>query len=198
MSNYISARFLFITPTLSYTDYGKGVSLTSLLVIHLTSNTASSDHSADRQMFALLIGIDHYESSGIPRLSGAVADTEDVLQFLYTLSVPLENIQVLRDCSASRQSIIDSFRNLRDNPRIKPGDAIVIYFAGHGDEILAPPGWEVGETSGMIQVLIPHDYCQTSGKEIVPAIPDRTVGALLEDIAEKKGNNIVRTMNSWN
>lgn len=144
------------------------------------------------RIFALLIGIDDYKSPTIPSLSGAVADANAFLKYLCgTLDIPRDNITVLLDKSATRKAILDAFNHLKDDARIQHGDAIFIYFAGHGSEILAPVGWEAGGTSCRIQVIIPQDYCDTNGQE-VQAIPDRTIGALVECIAENKGNNIVR------
>lgn len=148
----------------------------------------------DCNVFGFLIGIDVYKSSRIPRLSGAVADVQEVLKFFCdTLHVPQDNFTVLRNNLATRKAIIDTLIHLKDDVRIRHGDAIFIYFSGHGSEIPAPLGWEAGGRGVNIQVIIPHDYCVT-GSEEVQAIPDRTIGALLECIAEKKGNNIVRVL----
>ena len=99
------------------------------------------------------------------------------------LKVPRDQIRILLDKAASRRAIIDEFKRLQDDERIKVGDPILIYFAGHGSEI------QSGE--GKMQAIVPQDYCGSLGKE-VPAIPDRTIGALIAQIAEKKGDNIVR------
>lgn len=103
------------------------------------------------------------------------------------LKVPRNQIQCLLDKSASRRAIIDAFKRLEDDEHIKEGDPILIYFAGHGSEI-SPS--ESGLEEKM-QAIVPQDYCESPGKE-VPAIPDRTMGALITKIADKKGNNIVR------
>lgn len=111
--------------------------------------------------------------------------------FIDTLHIPQNNFTVLCNKLATRSAIIDAFRHLKDVIRIVHGDAIVIYFAGHGGEIHARLGWEAGGRGANIQVIVPHDYSATSDKK-VPAILDRTIGALIEDIAQTKGNNIVR------
>lgn len=153
-------------------------------------NHVTNKQSSSRRIFGLLIGIDDYQSSQIPPLAGAVADTEAFLAFFDTLNVPSKNLQVLHNASATRKAIIDALNRLKDDERIRPNDAIFIFFAGHGSELPPPPGWEAGGPGSMIQVIIPHDYCEIPGHE-VQAIPDRTIGALLEGIAETKGNNIV-------
>ena len=80
------------------------------------------------------------------------------------------------------------------NNKIKEGDPILIYYAGHGGSANTPegwPGWEVGST-GKIELLIPYDYSLPEGRIPKHGIPDRTLGALLSDLASKKGDNIVR------
>ena len=134
-------------------------------------------------MFALIIGINLYDS--VRSLRGAAGDALSVKKYLEeSLKVPSGQIHTLLNKEASRTAIIDAFSSLRDDGRIVEGDAIFIYFAGHGSEI-------EGDVGNKQQVLVPQDYCVTDEK-YVPAIPDRTIGALISQIAEKKGDNIVR------
>jgi hypothetical protein len=98
---------------------------------------------------------------------------------------------ILENESATRAAILENLRNLANNPLIQRGDPIVIFYAGHGSEAAAPPGWEAGGGNAKIQLTMPYDvYCQSGGKLIDP-IPDRTLGALLAEISQNKGNNIV-------
>jgi hypothetical protein len=75
------------------------------------------------------------------------------------------------------------------NLKIKRGDPILIFFAGHGAETDAPVGWEAGGPK--IQMILPQNYSADAGQE-VHGIPDRVVGALLNELAREKDNNIVR------
>ena len=107
------------------------------------------------------------------------------------LSVPQDHIIILENKSATRAAILEKLGSLANDPRIRPGDPIVIFYAGHGSEAVAPPGWEAGGRNANIQVTMPYDvYCQSRGKVVDP-IPDRTLGALLAAISQNKGNNIV-------
>ncbi|KAH9477069.1 hypothetical protein JR316_0010985 [Psilocybe cubensis] len=114
---------------------------------------------------------------------------EDALSFKDTLEnhfgVPPDQIRTLLNSSASRSGILNAFRSLASDSRIQKGDPILIFYAGHGSEI--PPNTK--NHNAKIQVLVPQDYCSDAGKE-VPAIPDRTIGALLSNIADSKGDNI--------
>jgi DNA-directed RNA polymerase subunit H (RpoH/RPB5) len=50
------------------------------------------------------------------------------------LKVPSHQV-INCDKEATRSNIIAAFEGLRDNPRIKDQDPILIYFAGHGGEV---------------------------------------------------------------
>ncbi|KIM41910.1 hypothetical protein M413DRAFT_410348 [Hebeloma cylindrosporum] len=135
------------------------------------------------QLFALLIGINDYDQ--IRPLRGAVPDIIAVKEYLEShLKVPQDQIQTLLNRAASRDAIIEGFKQLESGERIKEGDPIFIYFAGHGSEIPDPEGGPA-----KMQAIVPQNYCERPGDE-VPAILDRTIGALLAKIADKKGDNI--------
>ena len=70
-----------------------------------------------------------------------------------------------------------------EDPRIQMGDPILIYFSGHGgtgqrEEAL------YGKT-----VLLPYDYSMDKQES---GITDLELNGLLADLADKRGNNIVR------
>lgn len=137
-------------------------------------------------MFALIIGIDNY--TNCQKLRGAVADAEAMKEYLErVLRVPEDHIRTLLDHKATRNAIIKAFKDLRSDQRIREGDPIVIFYAGHGGELPAPSCWVPWGVESKIQCLLPQDYKD----KIVDPIPDRTIGALIEDIAKARGNNIV-------
>jgi len=121
-----------------------------------------------------------------------VADARAVAAYLQdTLSVPPDQIMILENIDATQEAILAELGRLEIDPRIQPGDPILIYYAGHGSAIAAPGGWEAGGPNSNIQLTLPYDvYCKSGDKVIAP-IPDRTLGALLEAISQEKGNNIV-------
>ena len=144
------------------------------------------------RLFALIIGINEYKSPNIPNLVGAVPDADAMRDYLQVhLGVPSSQIRDLRDSEATRATIMEEIKAISLNNKIKEGDPILIYFAGHGGSAATPDGW-VGST-GTIELLIPHDH-SSSLEDTNPkhGIPDRTLGALLSDLASKKGDNIVR------
>jgi Caspase domain len=73
-----------------------------------------------------------------------------------SLCVPQSHIVVLTNEGATRYAILSSFENhLVQNNRIKKGDPIVWYYAGHGSRVEAPSGWLTGDN--MIETICPYD-----------------------------------------
>ncbi|KAF8553761.1 hypothetical protein OG21DRAFT_1197024 [Imleria badia] len=136
-------------------------------------------------MFALIIGIDDYFNCG--KLRGAVSDAKAMKEYLeQVLRVPEDHIRTLFDQNATRNAIIQAFKDLQKDERIEKGNPIVVFYAGHGGELPSPVSWTWWDPKSMIQCLLPQDY----DKSCIPPIPDRAVGALIEGIAKAKGDNI--------
>ncbi|KAF9477983.1 hypothetical protein BDN70DRAFT_836903 [Pholiota conissans] len=147
------------------------------------------------RLFALLIGVNNYLCQGpeLPPLRGAVPDVEEFRLYLTTyLSVPADHINILIDANATRTAILKALHDLSEDNRIEKGDAILVYYAGHGTELNAPENWEAGGPNAKIQAIVPYD-CTFFGEIFehkVPPIPDRVLEMILAVIAEKKGDNI--------
>ena len=152
-----------------------------------------SPHRPPPRLFALIIGINEYESPNIPKLLGAVPDADAMRGYLQKhLGVPSSQIRNLRDSEATRAAIIEGIEAFSLNNEIKRGDPILIYYAGHGSSTDTPKGWEVGST-GKIELLIPYDHSSPlEDSNPKHGIPDRTLGVLLSQLAIAKGDNIVR------
>ena len=98
---------------------------------------------------------------------------------------------LLTNENAKRADIIKAFLEIQTDKRIKTNNPILIFFAGHGDETDAPTGWPSGDVSNQIQMIIPQDYSTNPARQ-VHGIPDHTLAALLNAIANEYGDNIVR------
>lgn len=143
-------------------------------------------------IFALTIGINNYCYAGVKGLRGCVADADDFCDFLTkVLHVPTENITNLRDEQATATEIIKAFEALVVDSRIPKGSPILIFYAGHGVEALAPEGWISND--GVIQSLVPYNFFPGTewNRTTKNSISDIKLGQLLEKIANAKGNNIV-------
>ncbi|PPQ85603.1 hypothetical protein CVT25_012510 [Psilocybe cyanescens] len=142
-------------------------------------------------MFALLVGINEYQSpTGYLSLRGAEPDACRWRDFLRNHGDLNSHITLLLGRDATRKNIAKAFKDLANNPLIREGDPIVIFYAGHGGEILhqTPDGGK-----HWIQMVVPYDYCTERGKE-VPCISDMEIGMWIDRIAEKKGDNITVIM----
>ncbi|KAF8154782.1 caspase domain-containing protein [Crassisporium funariophilum] len=143
-------------------------------------------------LFALIIGIDVYASTEVRNLQGAVADAQAVQNYLTNLlSVPKARIRNLRNSQATRAAIISELVSLTSNVAIGPDDPILIYFAGHGGQVVAPDDWAAGGADDKIEMLIPHDYrTPANDGQQTHGIPDRTIGRLLSRVARAKHDNV--------
>ena len=80
-----------------------------------------------------------------------MADARAVVAYLENqLSVPQGHVMILKNESATRAAILKIFCSFTNDPRIQHGDPIVIFYAGHGSQAVAPPGWEAGGSKANI------------------------------------------------
>lgn len=143
-------------------------------------------------LFACIIGVDSYKSEDLPPIRSSVRHAQQFNDYLtQRLCVPESQILMLLGENASRNAIMESLASFETDKRINTGNPIVIFFAGHSTEVLTSSNRPFGPQC-YVQSLVPHDYCTTPGKE-VPPIPESTIGCFLDNIAGRKGNNIVST-----
>lgn len=131
----------------------------------------------------------------IPDLSGAVADSAAVCAFFsnnqHITNYFTPHLKYLKNQDATRIAIIRELQALQSDHRIQRGDPILIYYAGHGSSTVSPDNWTRAEDqreNDNIQFIVPYD-CD----EWVAGIPDRTIAACLDQLADAKGDNIVST-----
>ncbi|MEZ4707637.1 MAG: caspase family protein [Caldilineaceae bacterium] len=100
---------------------------------------------------ALCIGIDQYASAP---LSGCVADAQMWAETLQGLG--FEAPTLLLNGAATRGAILNAMSELVTSSR--PGDVVVIQYAGHGTHLPDVSGDEVGEDSADDEAICPADY----------------------------------------
>ncbi|KAH9923480.1 uncharacterized protein B0H18DRAFT_878614, partial [Fomitopsis serialis] len=142
--------------------------------------------------FALVITIDKYKDPKIAPLEGCVNDGDDFVDFLTeTLQVPSKQIARLSNEKATRSEIFRRFEeHLISNPDISRGDALVFFYASHGDRERAPDGWTASQ-GDTIETICPYDVHTTNRNGGVNGIPGRTFDGLMRRLAHEKGDNIV-------
>ncbi|KAF7355859.1 ICE-like protease (Caspase) p20 domain protein [Mycena venus] len=156
------------------------------------------------KVFALIIGIDKYKNTTeFNTLKGAVNDAEAFRNLLVDsgkkrgLGVPKSNIRLLLDKQATRDGILKAFvDHLLNNPRIPDrGDAAMIFFfAGHGTRVSAPNN--LMSQDQKVEGICPVDERTCPGGKYVHTIPDYVLVYLLQELSEKKGQNITVIVDS--
>ena len=117
----------------------KLMSLNILLITSLCFSVTTEDIYDNS--WALIIGIDKYKS--VKKLNYAVKDAQTMQDILLnTFAFPSENITLLINEKANKQSILQSFSNITKNAN--ENDRVVIFFAGHGETMDLPEGGEMG------------------------------------------------------
>ncbi|KAG9103448.1 hypothetical protein FRC06_010754 [Ceratobasidium sp. 370] len=141
------------------------------------------------KLHALIIGIDNYKDPRHQRLKGCVSDAASVFNyFTQDLGVPEDQLVRLCEGEATREGILNAFRDhLINNEKIDRLDPIVIYFAGYGGRHWAPAEWYSDD--GKTESIFPYDVGSWETGYTF-AIPDRTLGALIHQLHQAKGDNI--------
>ncbi|KAK0443272.1 peptidase C14, caspase domain-containing protein, partial [Armillaria borealis] len=147
---------------------------------------------------AVLIGIGGYPYSP---LHGCVSDAKSVKKYLIEdLGVPKNRIQLLLGTSdgldldatsPTRANLIKTLYSLVDNPDIKRGDNIIVYFAGHGTRYAAKEHYRSEHRREPTEALCPMDRTDMdSTGSPIPDISDREINAIFTQISLTKGHTI--------
>ena len=130
----ILALFIFLSLLFSWSaalaQQGRGIGVVR------KENAAS----AEGNLRALLIGNNDYIAKKWPSLKTAVKDVTVLSQVLTTrYNFPKQNVDLL--LNATRREILAGFNALAAKSR--PGDSVLIYYAGHGEFDASERGWWV-------------------------------------------------------
>ncbi|TDL15886.1 hypothetical protein BD410DRAFT_82003 [Rickenella mellea] len=173
----------YLSPTLAFS-----ATMTSID----PANNHEDDDTRSSPTFGLVIGINEYQT--YDHLEGAVADADAFSRFLVeTLGTNESHIINLRDKAATKAAITSAFESLTSHPKINNGDAIIIYFSGHGARAPVPADWDGwASNDSKIEMICPVDIGATASTDVNPisGIPDRTIGVWLNQLSKEKGDNI--------
>lgn len=124
------------------------------------------------------------------------------------LRVPETRIRTLKDAEATRDAIISALQDLAVDPAIRPGDPILIFYAGHGTQQRKPdaPPTRPGDPEPkkpddqhpkpddrFVESILPYDALAEREKGTISLIPDVVMADLVGHIRTKKGPDIVRS-----
>ncbi|MGB3754776.1 MAG: caspase family protein [Rivularia sp. (in: cyanobacteria)] len=132
-------------------------------------------------IYALLVGIDNYASPVTP-LEGCVNDVLAIEEYLQS-RVKAEgwklHLRTLKDEQATRQGIIDGFRE--HLCQAGSGDVVLFHYSGHGSQENAPEEfWDI-EPDKLNETLVCYDSRQQGSRDLA----DKELAKLISEVAEK-------------
>ena len=140
------------------------------------------------QLFALAIGINQYQSSNIPQLTGCLNDVHNLKTYLQTNSqannIPL-HYQELCDDHATKANIVKLLTHHFE--QATANDICLLYYAGHGGREYAPDAWRKHTKTGYLESIVCHD----STLEGATLLDDKEIRWLIYQIYQKTHAEIV-------
>ncbi len=136
---------------------GKGLEQPAVLPPDPGSPTLSQENFANRNKFAVIIGIvyDNYE---LGTVTFADKDAESTYNLLVgRLGFPRENVIMLRNSEATRENIFGALAWLSGNPDINSESDVVFFYSGHGVRSLPNVGLNI-PTVQSAYALVPFDF----------------------------------------
>jgi len=138
--------------------------------------------STGQQKLALLVGIDEYQA--VSDLDGCVNDVENMKGLLRDkFGFEENNIKVLRNEEATRETIIESFQT-HLIAKASKDDIAVFHYSGHGSQMRDRTDASKDEPDQYDETIVPHD----SRTANVFDIPDDSINALLRLLSDKTDN----------
>ncbi len=150
-----------------------------VLILLLTTVPAVSEN------YALLAGVGSYLNYPQSTLEGPPNDVRALREVLVqNWGFRRQNVETLIDAQATRRSILDSLRRLRD--RVKAGDQVFLYFSGHGTSSYDPKLGRVCLDAGS-GCLVPYDAARGAPSLVVDSLlaGRRDLRPILEEIDRK-------------
>lgn len=128
---------------------------------------------------ALLIG------SGLDGLVGVQAD---ITAMRGALTLRGFEVETCVGDQATQDGIITAYEGLIE--RTQPGDAVVVYYSGHGGRVAPPASGEPGPDPMDMQFIAPVDYHETTPGDF-RAVTSVELSVLLGRLTERTDNAVV-------
>jgi hypothetical protein len=137
-----------------------------------------------KTVYALLVGIDKY-ADPVPALNGCVNDVlaADVVLRQRAVGATYQPL-ILKDDQATRQNIIDGFR--QHLAQARSDDVALFYYSGHGSQEDAPPEFWPFEPDKLDETLVCYDSRSPGSFDLA----DKELGALIAEVAAN-GTHVV-------
>ena len=134
-----------------------------------------------RNIYALLVGIDNYPAPVSP-LKGCINDVIAIEEYLRS-RVKTEgwnlHLKTLKDEQATRQAIIDNFR--QHLCQANSNDVALFYYSGHGSREPAPPEFWHLQPSRLNETLVCYESRLPGGWDLA----DKELAKLISEVAQK-------------
>lgn len=149
-------------------------------------------------LYAVLVGINKYESYDIRELNGCEYDVDKMRVFLnnYTVANQLEfKLLALKNWDATRQNVVDSFQHFRS---AQEDDICLFYFSGHGSQVDAPSELAHLQADGKLETIVCNDSRSTPE---IGDLTDKELGHLIweatsDENGDFKGNHFLAIFDS--
>ena len=161
---------------------------------------AFTPHTRAPNSFALIIGVSDYANFGseiggdLPGARNDARDFRDVL--IAQKGFQADNIHLVLDLEATRTRIVSEFKSWLPSV-VKPGDLVVVFFAGHGSQM-----WDTNgdEEDGLDETICPTDVIKGDTRNDIPddelngllkAVPTDNVVVVLDNCHAGSGTRAV-------
>ena len=145
-----------------------------------------------RNVFALLVGIDTYQSPKVNNLAGCVNDVDAFDEYLKNrLDSDTHTLQLKRlttkdgDEKPSREAIINGIRD--HLCQANENDVALFYFSGHGSQENAPQEFWPFEPDKQMETLVCWDSRSSEGRW---DLADKELGYLISQVAKKNPHTL--------
>lgn len=149
-----------------------------------------------KKLYALLVGIDEYDarSKNMNNLKGCINDIKAVKYLLHDKYYYLDpEIQCLTNAKATRQNIINTFRN-HLTANASDETTLLFYFGGHGSQQSASKYFQDSKTNNVEKdaTLVCYDSrVVVDGKMVGLDLADKEVAILVEEASLKNAHIVV-------
>ena len=165
-----------------------------------------SPEPADAKFRALLVGINYINADpDLSPLNGAVNDARSMYTLMTdTLGIPADSIRMLLERQATREAILNNFREWLIEGT-EPGDVIFFQYSGHGVKVPDPPGTQKQDPvkqddltgQELAEAFVPFDTeADSTWKSVSNLILDSEVYLLLNELKGRDVNLFIDSCHS--